>query len=333
MTTSWARVVGKKLAPKGRRRVKPRLDHIIEAATRFYVRGQTQSEIARAMSLDPSTISRYVKQAREDGTVRVEIRPPRPEHIDLGRELADQFALQRAVVVPGPWSLDALAQAAARYIEGVLRRGLRLGISWGETLAATIRHIQPGLTSDLTIAQLAGGIGGTTPGIRGHELVQTLANLYPGSRVHYLQAPGIVDSPTVQRALVENRIIRDGLAVAAQSQVALVGIGQLSPRATVLREGDLRAKDYTTLIDNGAVGNVNLRYLDIDGHPVRALEDRTIAITWEELRSIPLVIAIAGGPDKLRSVLGVLRSECIDVIVTDEATSRRLTSSEAGLSR
>jgi DNA-binding transcriptional regulator LsrR (DeoR family) len=298
----------------------------MEAATRFYLRGQTQSEIAREMSLDPSTISRYVKQARDEGIVRVEIRQPHREHVDVGRALAEQFGLQRAVVVPGDWSSISAGQAAAGYVEGVLRRGMRLGISWGESLAATTRHLQAGLTSDLTIAQLAGGIGGTTPGIRGHELVLTLANLYPNSRVHYLQAPAIVDSPAVQRALIENRIIRDVLAVAAQSHVALVGIGQLSPGATVVREGDLRPKDYGTLVDGGAVGNVNLRYFDIEGRPVNALEDRTIAVTWEELRAIPLVIAIAGGGDKVRAILGALRTGAIDVLVTDELTARRLTS-------
>jgi DNA-binding transcriptional regulator LsrR (DeoR family) len=309
-----------------RRRAKPKLDVVMEAATRFYLKGQTQSEIGREMALDPSTISRYVKQARDEGIVRVEIRQPRREHLDVGRGLAEQFGLQRAVVVPGDWSSDTVGQAAAGYVEGVLRRGMRLGISWGESLAATIGHLRAGLTSDVTIAQLAGGIGGTTPGIRGHELILTLSNLYPDSRVHYLQAPAIVDSPAVQKALIENRIIRDVLAVAAQSHVALVGIGQLSSSATVVREGDLRPKDYATLLDSGAVGNVNLRYFDIDGRPVNVLEDRTIAVTWEELRAIPSVVAIAGGRDKAQAILGALRSGCIDVLITDELTAGRLMS-------
>src|SRR5262249_41153566 len=150
---------------------KSRMDQITEVAKQFYVHGRTQSEIARAVGLDPSTISRYLKQAREERLVHVEIRPPTQEHIDLGRGVARHCGLQRAIVVPGDFSLDSLGRGAASYVEGLLRAGMRLGVSWGETLASLIRQLQPGTVSALTIAQLAGGIGATTPGIHGHELV------------------------------------------------------------------------------------------------------------------------------------------------------------------
>jgi DNA-binding transcriptional regulator LsrR (DeoR family) len=57
---------------------------------------------------------------------------------------------------------------------------------------------------------------------------------------------------------------------------------------------------------------------------VPELDDRTIAIDWDELRAIPNVIAIAGGIDKVAALDGALASGAIDSLVTDERTARTL---------
>src|SRR6266511_3252360 len=94
------------------------VDFLVDLATRFYVRGQTQADIARSLDLDPSTVSRQLKKARDEGILRVEIRRPRPLHVTLGRELAECYRLKRAVVATAPASGsrgdigDSLAQVA-----------------------------------------------------------------------------------------------------------------------------------------------------------------------------------------------------------------------------
>ena len=50
----------------------PTSDILVDLATRFYVAGQSQVEIARALRLDASTVSRYLKRARDEGIVHVE---------------------------------------------------------------------------------------------------------------------------------------------------------------------------------------------------------------------------------------------------------------------
>jgi DNA-binding MarR family transcriptional regulator len=37
------------------------VDFLVDLATRFYVRGQTQADIARSLDLDPSTVSRQLR--------------------------------------------------------------------------------------------------------------------------------------------------------------------------------------------------------------------------------------------------------------------------------
>ena len=125
------------------------MDQLIDIATRFYVTGQSQIEIARTVGLDASTVSRYLKRARDEGIVRVEIHRPRSLHGDLALELAQRFDLKRAVVVSGnsgAGAIQAVARAAADYVNSQLFNGMRLGLSWGRMLSAAIHMLPPGRT-------------------------------------------------------------------------------------------------------------------------------------------------------------------------------------------
>jgi DNA-binding transcriptional regulator LsrR (DeoR family) len=301
------------------------VDLLTDVATRYHVLGESQIVIARDLALDPSTVSRYLKRAREEGIVHVEIRRPRREHVEVGRDLAERFGLARVVVATAvPGEVDAVAAVAAGFIDGLLRTGMRLGVSWGRTLAGVIRHLRPGAVSRLSIAQLAGGVDDPLLGIQGHELVGELAELYPESRVQYLHAPAIVASVATRRALLSDPSINLALHAARHSELALVGIGQMDLGATLPRGGHVSPADWRLLEESGAVGNVNTRFFDAEGRPVARLERRTIAVEWSDLRSIPTVVGIATGIHKVEAIRGALKTRCIDMFVTDEPTATRL---------
>ncbi len=301
------------------------IDVLTDVARRFYLRGDSQIDIARDLGLDPSTVSRYLKRARSEGIVHVEIRPPRREEVDLGLELAARYQLDRAIVAPaGSEKDEILGAVAAEYVEGVVRSGMRLGISWGRTLADVVRHLRPGTVAGMTISQLAGGVNDPMPGIQGADLVRGIAELYPDSRVRYLHAPAIVASEAIHKALLSDPTVQASLQSARRTEVALVGIGQMTPAATLFLGGHVGPDDWQALVEAGAVGNMNTRFFDADGCPVPELESRTVAITWEELRSIPNVVAVAAGLDKVAAIDGALASHAIDTLVTNEATARSL---------
>ncbi|TMF66329.1 MAG: winged helix-turn-helix transcriptional regulator [Chloroflexi bacterium] len=248
----------------------PSSDLLVDLATRFYVAGQSQIEIARALGLDASTVSRYLKRARDEGIVHVEIKRPRSLQGDLALELASTFHLKKAVVVagpPGPGSGDAVAKAAA-------------------------------------------------------DLARHLASLHPRSRVHYLHAPVLVDSPDIKEAMMRDRSIRAALESAASAEVALVGIGTLDDSAPLIRDHHISPRDRQRLLAQGAVGDMSTRFFNSEGEPVHVLDDRLIAVEWEQLKGVPLVIAMASGLEKRAAILGALRAACMDVLITDELTAR-----------
>jgi len=300
-------------------------DLLTDIARRFYLGEESQIDIARDLGLDPSTVSRYLKRAREEGIVHIEIRSPRRQDVDLGRDVALRYGIARVVVAPKSDDLDeAFGPIAAEFVGGLLRSGMRLGVSWGQTLAAVIRHLRPGLVGGLSIAQLAGGINDPTAGIQGNELVREAAELFPGSQVYYLHAPAIVGSAATHDVLLTDRTVQAALEVGGRSELALVGIGQMEPGATLYRGGHVGMDDWARLLDAGAVGNINTRFFDADGSPVDFLEGRTMAISWSALRAIPTVVAVAVGRDRADAIRGALATGCVDILITDEPTAQAL---------
>ena len=201
---------------------------------------------------------------------------------------------------------------------------MRIGVSWGRTLADVIRNLRPGSVARLRVAQLSGGVNDPVPGIQGTDIARGLADRYPDSRVYYLHAPAIVASQAIYSAILSDPSVESALSAARRTQVALVGIGQITPAATMYRGGHVDEADWAILVRAGAVGNMNTRFFDAAGRPVPALEDRTVAITWAEMRAIPNVIAVAAGLDKVEAIAGALATGAVDSLVTDERTARAL---------
>ena len=176
--------------------------------------------------------------------------------------------------------------------------------------------------SGLDVSMLHGGVGRGGPGIQGHELARHLASLHPHSRVHYLHAPVLVDSPDIKAAMLRDGSIRAALESAASSQVALVGIGTLDETAPLIRDHHISPRDRKRLLDAGAVGDMSTRFFNATGERVHVLDDRLISIEWDALENIPLVIGMAAGLEKRAAILGALRAGMLDVLVTDESSAR-----------
>jgi DNA-binding transcriptional regulator LsrR (DeoR family) len=74
---------------------------------------------------------------------------------------------------------------------------------------------------------------------------------------------------------------------------------------------------------------MNARFYNAQGRPVGHLDRRTVAISWDELKAVPTVIAVAAGPDKCEAIRGAARTGCVDVLVTDEVTAQLLITGES----
>src|SRR5512137_1730785 len=72
---------------------------LAKIAEMYYMKEDSQAEIARAVGVTRSAVSRMLKEAKAKGIVDVRIRRPLRFDADLARTLMQRFALQNAHVL------------------------------------------------------------------------------------------------------------------------------------------------------------------------------------------------------------------------------------------
>lgn len=298
-------------------------DALVDVARRYYLQQQSQQEIARDIGSTRSNVSRMLSAARERGIVRIDIRRPPDRDEETEALLRSRLGLREVLVAaPEDTGLAAVARLAADWLVDHLSDGMRLGVSWGRTLGALVRSIRPNRRIDMEAVQLGGSLE-MMPQYSGHEIVRGIAERFEGSYA-YLHAPAIVDSSEAVRALRRTRAIERQLARAAESDVALLGIGGFGAgfAAQLLESGHLDAKERCAFEQAGVVGDVLARFYDASGEQqVTPLRDRVLALELDELREIPRRVGVAEGLEKVPGVLGAARGGIIDTLVTDRATA------------
>ena len=309
-------------------------DHVarlIEIARAYYLDNHTQSEIARSLGVSRSMVSRDLTLARAMGIVEIRIKDPRKMLTTHEQVVLRLFPHLRDVMIAPTFSEDPNAvramvgRFAANYLIGHLRPGQRVVLGCGRTLRAVVDALPHQPISGIEIVQAMGNIGHEAHGIDYNEIARHAADALVG-RVYYVSAPAILGKRAGQASdFVEaNPSLGHALGLAQQGDVIAVGLGSLESNQLYAQAG-LIADDELDGLHGCAVGDICGRFFDLNGHEVVApFADRTIGITLQDLRRAPVSIGIAGGTDKVEPLLGALRGEYINVLITDEATVRQL---------
>ena len=299
----------------------------------YYEENRRQSEIAARLDLSQATISRLLKRAQEEQIVRIRISPPPAIHSDLEMALQARYDLKDVVVVDCESADDEqeivrnLGLAAAFYMETTLKRGEVVGISsWSETLLAMVNAMHPlSQPVESQVVQILGGIGNPSAEAHANHLTTRLANL-TGSDAKFLPAPGVVGSAEAREVLLSDSFVRQTVDCFGRISVALVGIGSVTPSKLLASSGNIFSPEEIDLLaQQGAVGDICLRFFDSHGVPVvTALDERVISMTLAQLRKVERCVGIAGGRRKQAAIRGALEGEWINVLFTDHFTAARL---------
>lgn len=305
-----------------------RLQLLATVADLYYVDGRGQAEIARRLGYSRSTISRLLTEARETGVVEIRIHHPLERSSELESALMDRFGLQVAqVAVRGQLDytrmLRQLGRLGAAYLSENLTPTSSLGVSWGTAVYEVAQAFRTRHYPKFRVVQMIGAVGASDPTIDGHDVARRIATKFGGT-YHTLNAPLIVGDVATTQVLLREPNIRKTLAMAAEVDYALVGIGSVEPEtSSLVRAGFLSAEEMAALKAAGVVGDMCARHFDIDGQLYTGeVTQRLISIDLRTFINRPIVVvAVAGGIAKARSILGALNGGLVDVLITDSTAA------------
>jgi deoxyribonucleoside regulator len=306
------------------------VNDLIQVARLYYKQGLSQQKIADQLGVSRSLIALYLKRAREQGIIRIDIADPREGYgTELAAQIQEQIGVSSVCVVPGLQSSEALARrslsaAVARYLEENLRDGHVVGFGWGRAVMEIASLLAPRRTCRIDVVPLMGESSSTiSPAYSQiNQLVQQVGQAF-GGRPSYLLAPLVVGSSELCMALYEDEVIGRVARFWEKLDYACVGVGAIPPSpGQIVYLGE---ENLAFLEQAGACGDVVARYFDFQGNYVMSpVDGRLIGIEIKQLRKAGHIIMMASETEKAKAVIGVARAKLITDLFISESLAQAI---------
>lgn len=242
--------------------------------------------------------------------------------------LERRLGVKELLVAP-EGGIEAVGSLGARFFERTVRQGDVVGLTAGTTLSAFVQSVTPSRPVAIEIVPLVGALWDTGEDFDGSFLCQELRRRTGGTH-RVLSAPAVVRDEKLMRSLRLEPRVRNVLDRYEALQTAFFGIGVASENHPVVaavkpatkRHGSARRTD---LLPRGAVASVGCLFFDAQGRScASALDRRTLGISHEELKAVPVRVGLAAGAPKRDAVLSVARGGVLDVLIIDTPLARSL---------
>ena len=305
------------------------LELLVKAARMYFQDGASQHDIAEALGVSRSNVSRILASARQRRIVEIKINDPSGRDVDLENELCRRLGLTEARVAshrPGLDTGERVGALASQWLLAQLSSIGSIGLSWGTALQSMISATTTRTAHPVEVVPLVGGLSALKSEASGQELVRELAERL-GASYRYLHAPAIMETSQAVTALLHEPSVVEAFASARHADLAFVGVGTCGQGSSqaLLDQLNLNPRELNAFRRQEPVGDVCARFFDRDGHSIAgAAHDRVLAVELDDLRRIPRVVGVARGAEKAPGVLGTVRGGLIDVLICDSSLARGL---------
>lgn len=298
----------------------------------YYREQLTMAQIGERLSISRHRVGRLLKEAVDAGVVRVEIRSPVNESVEMERALEQRLGLKASLVVPIDAALPADAvkritcKAGAAFLRELLDENFTIGVGWGSTTFELVNQFEPIELPGATVVQITGGNKRLSVQFDCHEVTRRLAQKLHVDPV-LLHAPGIVDKRETRTLLMRESAIVETFRHYDEIDIAIVGIGTIAgeTQSTLIDSGYVSDGELASLQRAGAVGDVFSYFIDGNGEVVRTdLYERLITIGLPQIRKVPTTVGVATGSVKARAVAAAVRGGFVNTLIVDGALAQAL---------
>ncbi len=298
-----------------------RFELLARIASLYYLEEKTQDEIAHELGLSRQKVQRLLRQAREKRIVEIHVHAIPVHHLQLETRLKEIFGLSDAVVAPyhpdEEQARYSVAQAAASTLERRLKEDSIVAVGLGRNTSEVANFFHPARAFGCTFVSAMGGSPQTGTRYNPNEICTRFAT-HSGSRAQLLYAPAYVANREFRDMLLAQEAIQATIQIARRADIGVMGIGAANDDSILTQAGCQTVEEVRQLRSVGAVGEILGNYFDLEGRKVSAdLDERVISLSLSELQAVPQVIAVASEREKVRALLGALRTRVINTLVTN----------------
>ena len=293
-----------------------------EAAILYYEKKLTQSEIAKMMNLSRQTVSKLLNDAVKEKIVEIKIHNPEIACKELEQKICDKFNIRNAIICGVSSADEELCQImtvkkAASYIQSIIEKGnQKIAISWGRTIQRLICEFDDIKTTNNFVFPLFGATDQEQSYFLSNELARSFADKI-GARVKYAWFPYRPDCIGDCELFKKTSYYKNLCDLWNDIDIAIVGIGS---REIIQTFGKVFGYNEKC---TSAIGDISTHFFDKDGNVVELYEN-TLCAERDALKNAKQTIAVASGKDKTEAIIGALRTQMIDTLITDEYTAKNI---------
>jgi len=310
-------------------------------ATLYYLADMSQDEIAKTFHISRFKVSRILKKCRTLRIIEFHINDDPDYYANLGQQIKDLLNIDQVMIVPSGTTLqeskENVAKTAAKYLEGQMKDGLKIGLSWGSTIQLTLRyfHTHTPLPKALFV-QLSGNLCSNAileeGYMDGNIFVQKFAaKAQAGWSV--FQVPYVVQNTALKELLYQEPQILKHISLFSQLDMALIAIGSSDPERSVsYLSGYLTLEKTKKLVDDGMGADICGTRLTSNGQIRETiLTNRVITIDLMELHKLSEVCAVGAGSEKALSFIAGCKGGFIKKVIMDEVCAVSIISRSSDL--
>lgn len=241
---------------------------------------------------------------------------------DMEREIKNLLNVKKVIIVPGdveknPAILSDLGKAASDYLKKVVKDNDTIAITGGTAVKETVESLSKVKNvSGILVVPARGGMGRTVE-VQANTLAALLASKLNGT-YKMLHIPENI-SPELLESLKEESEVKEVLESVETANIYLYGIGNAIEMA---QKRGLSEKSIEKLKELDAIGEACGCYFNKASKVVA--KTTAIGINIYETRQTNTHIAVAGGKNKVESIIVTQKGNTNGVMVTDEACGREI---------
>ncbi len=238
---------------------------------------------------------------------------------EVEKKIETLLNLKKVIVVPGdieenPLVLKDLGKACANYVKDVLEDNSIIALTGGSTLKEVVEAF-PKITnlSKIQVVPARGGMGKkveTQANTLAATLAQKLNGTYKMLHISENLSLDILDT------LLKEEAVKAVIDTIHKADILIYGIGNAVQMA---KKRGVPQAEIDNLINKGAVGEAFGCYFNKDSEIIS--ETTAVGIKINEARKIKTHIAVAGGHNKIESIISTEFNDINGILVTDEATA------------
>jgi deoxyribonucleoside regulator len=283
--------------------MKERNEMLARIAYLYYKQDLTQQQIAKQFNLSRPKVARLLQEARRTGIVRIEIAQDIPEESKEAYDLQRAFGLDRAIVVKNEESRAATIQSIRSSVAALIVEKIRtvksIGFSFSQTIGNVADYIRTTQDShEIAVCDLMGAMMGfPLPYTASADVARRI-----GGVLRPISAPIMVLDHKKIDTYLSDPNIKKSMEVAREVEYAIVGIGDFTTQNILYRSGYIDEEVINNLRRQGIVGEICMRFFNINGVPVESeLDNRVISVPWSTFGNAKFVTAVTSGSHKVRS--------------------------------